>query len=123
MTSPLRPIPDAARGPFETGERCTIEELLNSPVVPEASLARATVAPGVTTQLHALAVRELYVVLSGRGTMDAGDGMAVPVGPGSVVDIPAGTAQRIRNDGEDALVFLCLCLPRFTEAAYEALGA
>jgi mannose-6-phosphate isomerase-like protein (cupin superfamily) len=121
--APLRLIPASGRGEFETAERCHIAELLNDPAVGAVSLARARVEPGVTTQLHALDVREIYVILSGAGEMDAGDGgAALTVGPGDAVDIPAGTAQRIRNTGKSDLVFLCLCLPRFRPEGYTALG-
>ncbi len=121
--SPLRLIPASGRGEVSTGERCHIAELLNDPAVPGVSLARARVEAGVTTQLHALDVREVYIVERGAGVMDAGDGVEVRVGPGDCVDIPAGAAQRIRNDGPGDLVFLCLCLPRFTPEGYAPLGA
>lgn len=122
-------MPDALRllradPPAEvaTGERCFITELLNRPEVPDVSLARARVEPGTTTQLHALAVREIYVITAGTGLMEGGDGRRFAVGPGDCVDIPAGTAQRITNTGAGDLVFLCLCRPRFEAAGYTALG-
>ena len=34
---------------------------------------------------------------------------------------PAGTAQRITNTGESDLIFLCVCMPRFTPDSYESL--
>jgi mannose-6-phosphate isomerase-like protein (cupin superfamily) len=120
-SSPLVLIPAGGRGEFPTAERCHITELLNDPSVAAVSLARARVEPGVTTQLHALDVREIYIVLEGSGVMDAGDGIDVAVGPGDCVDIPAGCAQRIRNTGAADLVFLCLCLPRFQPEGYVAL--
>src|SRR4249920_382710 len=43
---------------------------------------------------------EIYVVTAGRATLEAG-GNAVPVGPGSVLYVPAGEPHRftgIRND-------------------------
>ncbi|HUG62543.1 MAG TPA: cupin domain-containing protein [Methylomirabilota bacterium] len=121
--APLRLIPASGRGEFETAERCHITELLNDPSVGAVSLARARVEPGVTTQLHALDVREIYVVLDGAGEVDSGDGApALTVGPGDAVEIPAGTAQRIRNTGTTDLVFLCLCLPRFRPEGYTALA-
>lgn len=104
-----------------TDERCWITELLNDPAVPEVSLARCRVEPGVTTQLHRLGVREWYVLESGRGCVEVGTAAPRSVGAGDVVEIPAGTAQRITNTGDVDLVFQCLCLPRFTPACYEAL--
>ena len=45
----------------------------------------------------------------------------VKVSPGDVVEIPAGTAQRITNHDTEDLLFLGVCLPRFTPDAYTAL--
>jgi len=104
-----------------TEERCWITELLNEPDVPDVSLARCRVEPGVTTQLHRLSVREWYVVEQGRGLMQVGDAELRPIGPGDVVDIPAATAQRVTNTGARDLVFQCVCLPRFTPDCYEPL--
>jgi mannose-6-phosphate isomerase-like protein (cupin superfamily) len=122
MTTPLKLIPSSGRGEFATNERCHITELLNDPAIAAVSLTRARVEPGVTTQLHALDVREIYVVIDGAGEMDSGDGVAVPVRPGDSVVIEVGTPQRITNTGTSDLVFLCLCLPRFRPAGYTALG-
>lgn len=104
-----------------TGERCWITELLNDASVPEVSLARARVEPGVTTERHRLGVREWYVVEAGSGLVEVGEASARPVRRGDVVEIPAGTAQRITNTGAADLVFQCLCLPRFTPDCYESL--
>ena len=45
----------------------------------------------------------------------------VKVSPGDVVEIPAGTAQRITNHDTEDLLFLGICLPRFTPDTYTAL--
>ena len=104
-----------------TEERCWITELLNDDRVPDVSLARCRVEPGVTTQLHRLSVREWYVVAQGRGMMRVGDREPWPIGPGDVVEIPAGTAQQVTNTGAGDLVFQCVCLPGFTPDCYESL--
>lgn len=112
----------AARGKeFATRERCHITEFLNSPAVPDVSLARCRVEPGVTTELHSLTVAESYVVTAGNGLMEVAGAPAFPVAAGDAVDIPAGQSQRIRNTGSESLVFSCLCRPRFTPAAYTPL--
>ena len=49
--------------------------------------------------------------------VEVGDLMSVLVGPGDVVRIPAGVAQRIGNTGDDQLIFYAICTPRFTTAA------
>ncbi len=106
---------------FLTRERCFIRELTNTADISEFSLAVARVEPGVTTELHSLDVDEWYILRVGRGTIEVGDDDPAVVGPGDIVAIPAGTPQRIRNDGDEDLVFLCLCLPRFRAEGYQAL--
>jgi mannose-6-phosphate isomerase-like protein (cupin superfamily) len=108
-------------GEVWTEERCWITELLNDAAVQDVSLARCRVEPGVTTQLHRLSVREWYVVERGRGMMQVGRREPWPIGPGDVVEIPAGSAQRVTNTGAGDLVFQCVCLPRFTPECYESL--
>ena len=106
---------------FWIRERCFVREITNTPDIPVFSLAETRVEPGITTELHRLAVDEWYVLSSGRGRMEVGDEDPVEVGPGDIVEIPAGTAQRIFNHGDEDLVFLCVCLPRFTPDCYESL--
>lgn len=102
---------------FWTEERCFISELLNDPSMPEASLARARVEPGVTTALHCLDVEETYVIEAGEGLMQL-DGARFTVAAGDSVRIAKGVAQRISNTGTGDLVFLCLCRPRFQPEGY-----
>lgn len=109
--------PPASEGTW-TEERCFIVETWNHPVDPGVSLARARVPPAVTTTRHALAVDERYLVESGEGRVEI-DGIESDVAPGDVVLIPAGTTQRISNRGEEDLVFLCVCTPRFEPAHYQ----
>lgn len=110
-------------GEFFIPERCFILELSNSDADDKMSIARARVEPGVTTQLHRLVgVEERYLVVAGRGRMEVGELEPREVGPGDVVLIPAGVAQRITNIAEEDLVFLCVCTPRFFPECYEALG-
>lgn len=107
---------------FETDERCAIIERLNDPACPEVSLARARVAPGVTTRLHQLdGITERYVIVAGSGVVEIG-GTPAPVGPGDRVVIAPGVAQRIRNSGTCDLIFDCVCTPRFVPEAYVDLG-
>lgn len=121
MKKPLI-LPDAATAPFETRERCVIRELLNHPSDPAASLAEARIPPGVTTELHALNVAERYIVAQGAGEIELA-GQWSPIKAGDAALIPAGTPQRARNPGPGALVFLCLCTPRFTPEGYAPLAA
>lgn len=116
MTHPFL-TPSGELKEFATPERCFITELLNHPSRPNASLARARVEPGVTTQLHALDVEETYVIEAGSGIMEV-DGERFRVGPGDSVLIPERVPQRIENDSLEDLIFLCLCRPRFRSEGY-----
>jgi mannose-6-phosphate isomerase-like protein (cupin superfamily) len=107
---------------FMTPEGCSILESWNSETDPALSIARARVAPGVTTKLHRVrGLIERYLIIAGTGLMTVGDVGAERVGPGDVVVIPAGTYQKIENDGEIDLVFYAICSPRFTPDAYDQL--
>jgi mannose-6-phosphate isomerase-like protein (cupin superfamily) len=101
-------------------EKCFITEWSNVPDDPDLSIAQARVQPGVTTRLHRLhGITERYVILSGRGRFEADALPPQDVGPGDVVFILPMCAQRIANTGQDDLIFLALCTPRFVPEAYE----
>lgn len=101
-------------------EQCFINEVSNSNDDPALSIARARVAPGVTTHWHRLrATVERYVILEGQGLVEIGDLPATRVEPGDVVLIPEMCRQRITNTGEQDLLFLALCTPRFRPENYE----
>ena len=118
MQSAILPIRE--RSEFYTSEGCYITELCNSPADEEASLARARVAPGVTTHWHRLrGLSERYIILEGRGRIEIGELPPTEVAPGDVILIPPLCRQRIANIGESDLVFLCVCVPGFQAAAYE----
>ncbi len=103
-----------------TPEGCFIVELSNTPDDPDASIARARVAPGVTTRWHRLIeTTERYVILEGHGRVEVGGLPAREVNPGDVVLIPPRCRQRITNIGRLDLIFLAICTPRFRREAYE----
>lgn len=103
-----------------TIERCRITELANHDGDAAVSIAKARVAPGVTTRWHRLhGTVERYVIISGTGMVDVEGMNAQRVSPDDVVLIPAGYRQRIHNDGTEDLVFLAVCSPRFRWDAYE----
>jgi mannose-6-phosphate isomerase-like protein (cupin superfamily) len=117
-----RIIRDAASTEYHFEERCHINEWWNSARDEQVSVARARVEPGVTTRRHRLVdTTERYLILEGRGRVEVGDLPAETVGPGDVVIIPPGTAQRISNPGRSDLMFLAICTPRFTPEVYEDL--
>ena len=115
----VRPDPGSE---YPTPERCAILEAWNRPDDAAVSIARARVAPGVSTRPHRLrGVVERYLIVEGQGMVRLGDDPDKTVGPGDVVVIPAGVAQSIRNIGDGDLVFHCICTPRFTPDCYESL--
>ncbi|MES1951021.1 cupin [Salinisphaera sp. S4-8] len=121
------PIPSTLRRArdtveFETAERCAIREISNTPDDPAVSIARARVAPGVTTAWHRLRdTAERYLIVSGQGVVEVGEGLRETVAAGDVVSIAPDTAQRIHNNGDCDLIFYAICTPRFTPDCYEAL--
>ena len=112
---------DESREFYTAAERCYILETWRN-VADAMTFARARVAPGVTTQWHALAgVTERYIIVEGTGRMEVGDLPPTEVAPGDTVFIPADVRQRITNTGDRDLVFYCVCTPRFTLDCYRAL--
>ena len=99
-------------------EGCFVTESSNTPCDPALSIARVRVAPRTETRWHYLDVDERYVVVDGAGIMDMDGLPSTEVGPGDVVAVPAGCAQRIRNASDCDLIAYCLCTPRFTPDAY-----
>ena len=104
---------------FPTVERCTINELLNHADDQNCSIAKASVASGVSTQLHAVKnTIERYIILEGEGEVIINHSTPEKVSYLDAVTIPAGMPQMIRNCGKHDLVFLCICTPRFEQKNY-----
>ncbi len=107
---------------FYFQEGCHILECSNGVHDPAVSIARARVAPGVTTRWHQLRnTSERYVILEGIGRAEIGDLAPHDVRLGDMVLIPPSTRQRITNTGTGDLVFLAVCTPRFEIRAYVEL--
>jgi mannose-6-phosphate isomerase-like protein (cupin superfamily) len=107
---------------YAADENCFILEMSNDADDPDVSIARARVQPGMTTEWHRLeGIAERYVILRGTGRVEVGDAPPVVVSEGDVVRIPPNVRQRITNVGNDDLVFLCVCTPRFVQSAYMAM--
>lgn len=119
-----RIVCNASTAEFYLPERCHVIEWWNSPDDAHSSIARIRVEPGVSTQLHRLrGTSERYVIVQGRGRMHVGDLPPGEVGPGDAVFIPADVPQRIVNLGDDDLIFVAVCTPRFVPDCYENLEA
>jgi mannose-6-phosphate isomerase-like protein (cupin superfamily) len=100
-------------------ENCYINELSNDADDEALSIARARVKPGEKTRFHKLLDRkERYVILQGEGYVEIGEASPQLVKPGDVVLIPENCPQRIENRGDEDLVFLALCTPRFNAECY-----
>lgn len=113
----IKPYLPAREYYFEEG--CFINELSNEPYDAAVSIARARVEPGRTTRWHYLeGTTERYVIISGTGMVETGEQPSAPVSAGDVVLIQPGVRQRISNTGEDDLVFLAICSPRFLPENY-----
>ncbi len=105
---------------FFTPENCYILELCNTPDDPDVSIARARVKPGETTRLHRLKnTIERYYILEGTGLVEIGNLPPTELKTGDVVIIPPMCPQKITNTGENDLIFLCICSPRFINEIYE----
>jgi mannose-6-phosphate isomerase-like protein (cupin superfamily) len=105
---------------YYTDELCYINELSNTPNDPDVSIARARVQMGITTRWHRLrGITERYVILQGQGLVEVGELVPQKIKCGDVVIIPPECRQRITNIGNDDLIFLAICSPRFQQNAYE----
>jgi mannose-6-phosphate isomerase-like protein (cupin superfamily) len=104
-------------------EGCYITELSNSDDDPSLSIAMARVEPGVTTQLHGLTgTVERYVILEGEGLVEVGNLSAQTVRECDVVIIPANCTQKITNVGDNDLIFLAICSPRYQKSCYQKIA-
>lgn len=113
---------EQAKEYFFESEGCYITELSNSESDPDLSIAQARVTAGVTTAWHRLKnTTERYCILAGKGLVEVGNHPPKAVGTGDVVIIPPMQRQRITNVGEEDLIFLALCTPRFRIEHYEQL--
>jgi len=103
-------------------EGCFINELSNSLVDTNLSIAQARVRPGEGTKWHCLKeTLERYLIIQGKGLVEIAGLEPQEVAAGDVVIIPAGCAQRMDNVGSEDLLFLALCTPRFQPESYVEL--
>lgn len=114
--------PLAAGSEFYIDEGCFVTELSAAVEDPQLSIARCRVEPGGMTRWHSLLdTAERYVIQAGSAVVEIGDLPPQSVAAGDAVLIPAGCRQRIRNAGDDDLVFLAICTPRFQPDCYQDL--
>ena len=107
---------------FFAPEGCFITEVWNTADDEGLSIARARVSPGATTTPHFLdGVTERYLIVQGKGRMEAGVLEGVEVNAGDLVIFPDKNPQSITNTGEDDLIFYAICTPRFKPGSYRGL--
>ncbi len=102
--------------PFITKDRSQIRSILDrtNSTATNQSLAEATVSPdGETEEHYHPRSEEIYYILRGQGLMFL-EGERREVGPGDGILIPPGTRHSIQNIGQEPLVFLCCCAPRYS---------
>jgi mannose-6-phosphate isomerase-like protein (cupin superfamily) len=100
---------------FITADGSAIRELAGPAWTParNQSLAEATLEPaGQTAEHYHPRAEELYYFVAGEGRMRLGE-EEDEVGVGDCVVIPPGTAHKLWNTGEGALVLLCCCAPAY----------
>ena len=84
------------------------------------SLAQAIVKPGEITLLHRLKASEVYFILQGKGLMCVNDEVK-EVESGQAIYIPPNSTQRIKNLGDQDLIFLCIVEPAWRKGDEEIL--
>ena len=112
----MRTVRLEQRESFVTADGSSIRELAGVPTGNAAnqSLAEATVPPGGETAEHYHRTsEEIYLFLSGMGTMEL-DGDSATVRAGDGVVIAPGAVHKLRNPGTEPLVLLCCCAPAYS---------
>lgn len=100
-------------------EGCFIEEWHNTPKDQAMSVARVRVEAGKITKRHSLSnTTERYIILSGVAQVSVAD-KSWTVSDGDVVTIPPNVPQQIQNSGQQDLMFLAICTPRFELHNYQ----
>ncbi len=102
---------------FTTKDTSTIREILapRQATTVRQSFAEATLAIGAATDAHSHPdTEEIYYILAGQGLIAIETEQRV-VGVGDGICIPAGSKHQIRNVGQSPLVFLCCCVPAYTD--------
>lgn len=102
-------------------EGCHILELCNSAEHEALSIARARLEAGKETELHSLKkTAERYIIQQGQGIATI-DGKQYSVAENNVLLIDPEVSQKIKNTGQEDLVFLVICTPRFKPECYQTL--
>ena len=98
---------------FSAGDNTILRELFNplkDSLDLRYSLAHAIVKQGEISSNHRLKTSEVYYILQGKGLMFIEDEQE-EVSKGMAVYIPPNAWQKIKNIGEEDLIFLCIVDP------------
>jgi mannose-6-phosphate isomerase-like protein (cupin superfamily) len=106
---------DDVTGPLNAPWGETVYELIGaSPASGDTrshSLAQIVLPPGKSSNRHYHRLsEESYYILAGEAALEV-DGQETRLAPGQAVLIRPPSAHRIRNAGEEALIFLAVCVP------------
>jgi mannose-6-phosphate isomerase-like protein (cupin superfamily) len=113
LSTHLRQCPE-----FMAGDRTRLRELLHPAKAALAlgySLAHGFLDPGEQSLSHRLKSSEVYYFIAGRGVMKV-ETESSDVEAGSVVYVPPGARQSLKNSGTVPIEFLCLVDPAWTAA-------
>jgi mannose-6-phosphate isomerase-like protein (cupin superfamily) len=100
---------------FTTKDGSRIREIMapRNSIIKKQSLAEAVVSIGGETEEHYHATsEEIYFIMRGMGEMTVAE-KEFRVEPGDAVALPPGTRHKIKNVGNEDLMFLCICVPSY----------
>lgn len=89
--------------------------------VPDLSVGTYSIPAGGVDDQTPHTEDEIYVVTSGRGRLVAG-GQSAPVGPGTVIYVPAGEEHRFTDITEDLSVLVLFAPAEYTRRPGGAPG-
>lgn len=94
---------------------CSLREMFN-PLKDDLelrfSMAHTTLAAGDITKNHRLHSSEMYYIIKGKGVIYI-DGESEEVKEGQAIYVPPNKKQRLKNTGNEDLVFLCMVDPAY----------
>ena len=102
---------------FITKDGSEIREILapRNSSIQRQSLAEALLQPGQANEEHTHPnTEEIYYILSGCGRMKI-EGEERDIKPFDGITIPPGASHQTRNTGGEPLIFLCCCVPAYTD--------